>query len=867
MMHKRTVYSLLLTSFILVFAFSSALAQTVTFESKNANRCEAGVLNITVDPGNPDLNAIEIVFEISSASGGAFFDNINVVFDAGFASLNNRIIDMSGVDNVSPDTIRIAALATDPNDICLSGLTVVAQVEFLTNDVCSGEITLDGAVYTSPTNPLIVASTQFVDCASNALIAAAVVAGTITVVNESPTIDAIANASLSWTASYAGVATGDDPDLANGCETLTFSKLAGPAGLSVNSTTGALSWSPTGADIGINAVTIQIADACGATASTSYEICVTNEAPVIASCSTPDRTCWGAELTGSIDASDPDGGPAALSYSLTSFSGPGTVNVNPSTGDWSWQTDEQNSYIGTFTLCIAVTDGANISDPSCSPSNAATCCVEIEVIPTFRVSIEKTERTAFGSIENVSISLDNSTDPGYPMGGFDLLIQYDASVLSFNSADIGALIEADGWEYFRYRHGEAGNCGSGACPSGIVRIVAIAETNNGENHPAGFGETPAASSELTVLSFLVTGNITFECQYVPIRFRWYDCGDNAISSKSGDTLFISRNVYDFELIGNIADPSASFPTAQGANSSCDVAVDDGKPDLERCIDFWNGGITIVCLDDIDDRGDINLNNIPNEVADAVLFTNYFIYGISVFTVNVQGQIAATDVNADGLALSVADLVYLIRIVIGDAVPYAKITPLAVRYTHDNQGVMSVKDDVQIGAVHLVISGKVDPVLLASEMVMAYAYDGNNDVTRVLVYSDPNAEVSNFFIGDFINTGANNNVLSIEMATYEGQAVSLEVLPTAYGLNQNYPNPFNPSTVISFSLPIQSDYTITIFNVNGQQVAILSGSEAAGEHEVTWEAGSVNASGVYFYRLVAENSTDRYVDTKKMVLLK
>ncbi|MCH7946381.1 MAG: T9SS type A sorting domain-containing protein [candidate division Zixibacteria bacterium] len=854
MMHKRTVYSLLLTSFILVFAFSSALAQTVTFESKNANRCEAGVLNITVDPGSSDLNAIEIVFEVSSASGGADFDNFNVVFDAGLASLNNRIIDVSQYP-----LVRIAALATTPGDPCLSGVTVVAQVEFLTNDVCSGEITLDGAVYTSPTNPLIVASTQFVDCATNALIAAAVVAGTITVVNESPTIDAIANASLSWTASYSDVATADDADLANGCEKLTFSKLVGPSGLSVNPATGALSWSPSGADIGINAVTIQIADSCGATASTSYEICVTNEAPVIASCSTPDRTCWGAELTGSVDASDPDGGPAALSYSVASFDGPGTVNVSPSTGDWSWQTDEQNSYIGTFTLCIAVTDGANISDPSCSPSNAATCCVEIEVIPTFRVSIEKTERTPFGSMENVSITLDNSTDPGNPMGGFDLLIQYDASVLSFNSAAIGALIEADGWEYFRYRHGEAGNCGSGACPSGIVRIVAIAETNNGENHPAGFGETPAASSELTVLSFLVTGNITFECQYVPIRFRWYDCGDNAISSKSGDTLFISRNVYDFELIGNIADPSASFPTAQGANSSCDVAVDDGKPDLERCIDFWNGGITIVCLDEIDDRGDINLNSIPNEVADAVLFTNYFIYGISVFTVNVQGQIAATDVNADGLALSVADLVYLIRIVIGDAVPYAKITPLAVRYTHDNQGVMSVKDDVQIGAVHLVISGKVEPILLADEMEIKYAFDGTN--TRVLVWSID----GDSFTGDFLNV--TGDVVSLEMATYEGQPVSLEVLPTEYALNQNYPNPFNPSTVISFSLPTQSDYTLTIFNVNGQKVAAFDGSAEAGQHEVVWEAGTVHASGIYFYRLVAENGTDRYVDTKKMVLLK
>ncbi len=854
MMHKRTVYSLLLTSFILVFAFSSALAQTVTFESKNANRCEAGVLNITVDPGSSDLNAIEIVFEVSSASGGADFDNFNVVFDAGLASLNNRIIDVSQYP-----LVRIAALATTPGDPCLSGVTVVAQVEFLTNNVCSGEITLDGAVYTSPTNPLIVASTQFVDCATNALIGAAVVAGTITVVNESPTIDAIANVSLSWTASYSDVATADDADLANGCEKLTFSKLVGPSGLSVNPATGALSWSPSGADIGINAVTIQIADSCGATASTSYEICVTNEAPVIASCSTPDRTCWGAELTGSIDASDPDGGPAALSYSVASFDGPGTVTVSPSTGDWSWQTDEQNSYIGTFTLCITVTDGANVSDPSCSPSNADTCCVEIEVIPTFRVSIEKTERTPFGSMENVSITLDNSTDPGNPMGGFDLLIQYDASVLSFNSAAIGALIEADGWEYFRYRHGEAGNCGSGACPSGIVRIVAIAETNNGENHPAGFGETPAASSELTVLSFLVTGNITFECQYVPIRFRWYDCGDNAISSKSGDTLFISRNVYDFELIGNIADPSASFPTAQGANSSCDVAVDDGKPDLERCIDFWNGGIDIVCLDEIDDRGDVNLNSIPNEVADAVLFTNYFIYGISVFTVNVQGQIAATDVNADGLALSVADLVYLIRIVIGDAVPYAKITPLAVRYTHDNSGVMSVKDEVQIGAVHVVISGKVDPILLADEMEIKYAFDGTN--TRVLVWSID----GDSFTGDFLNV--TGDVVSLEMATYEGQPVSLEVLPTEYALNQNYPNPFNPSTVISFSLPTQSDYTLTIFNVNGQKVAAFDGSAEAGQHEVVWEAGTVHASGIYFYRLVAENGTDRYVDTKKMVLLK
>ncbi|MEE8404142.1 MAG: putative Ig domain-containing protein, partial [candidate division Zixibacteria bacterium] len=754
----------------------------------------------------------------------------------------------------------IAALATDPGDICLTGVTVVAQVDFLVNDVCSGEISLDGAVYTSPTNALIVASTQFVDCADNSLIAAAVTAGIITVVNETPTIDPISDATLSWTSSYSEVATGDDPDLVNGCENLTFSKLAGPAGLSVNASTGAISWNPTGADICVHEVTIQIADSCGATAATSFEICVTNEAPVIDSCSTPDRICWGEELSGSVSASDPDGGPAALLYSLASFSGPGTVTVDPSTGDWTWQTDQQNEYIGTFELCIVVTDGANTCE-SCSPSNANTCCVEIEVIPTYRVSIEKTENTNFGSLENVSISLDNGTDPGNPMGGYDLLIQYDASVLSFISADIGAMIDADGWEYFQYRHGQAGNCGSNACPSGMLRVVAIAETNNNLDHPSGFGETPAASSELTVLNFLVTSDYALECQYVPIRFRWFDCGDNAISSQTGDTLFISNNVYDSDLIGNIANPGASFPTMQGANSSCDVDPGDGNPELERCIDFWNGGISIVCVNNDGNRGDINLNAVANEVADAVLFSNYFVYGIVVFTIDPPAQIAATDVNADGTVLSVADLVYLIRIVIGDAPPLPKFTPteVAVRYTHDINGVMSIKDDVQIGAAHLVISGDVDPILLASEMEIQYAFDGTN--TRVLVWSVE----GNSFTGDFLNV--TGDVVSLEMATYEGHPVSLEVLPTEYALNQNYPNPFNPSTVISFSLPTQSDYTLTIFNVNGQKVAAFDGSAEAGQHEVVWEAGTVHASGIYFYRLVAENGSDRYVDTKKMVLLK
>ncbi len=69
------------------------------------------------------------------------------------------------------------------------------------------------------------------------------------------------------------------------------------------------------------------------------------------------------------------------------------------------------------------------------------------------------------------------------IGGFNILIAYDNSALSLQQVVIEGSIYANcGWEYFTYRFGADGNC-SGGCPSGLVRVVGIAETNNGANHP------------------------------------------------------------------------------------------------------------------------------------------------------------------------------------------------------------------------------------------------------------------------------------------------------------------------------------------------------------------------------------------------
>lgn len=96
-----------------------------------------------------------------------------------------------------------------------------------------------------------------------------------------------------------------------------------------------------------------------------------------------------------------------------------------------------------------------------------------------------------------------------------------------------------------------------------------------------------------------------------------------------------------------------------------------------------------------------------------------------------------------------------------------------------------------------------------------------------------------------------------------ESIGLSALPESFELSQNYPNPFNPTTVINYALPTQSDLKLTIYNLRGEQVAILiDGTVPAGNHRVSWDASNVS-SGIYFYRLRAGN----FVQTRKMLLLK
>jgi len=93
------------------------------------------------------------------------------------------------------------------------------------------------------------------------------------------------------------------------------------------------------------------------------------------------------------------------------------------------------------------------------------------------------------------------------------------------------------------------------------------------------------------------------------------------------------------------------------------------------------------------------------------------------------------------------------------------------------------------------------------------------------------------------------------------------VPENFALEQNYPNPFNPVTNINYSLPIESKVTIKIFDITGKEIKeIVNDLQMAGNYSVQFNASDLS-SGTYFYKITAEGERNKFVSTKKMILIK
>jgi len=134
------------------------------------------------------------------------------------------------------------------------------------------------------------------------------------------------------------------------------------------------------------------------------------------------------------------------------------------------------------------------------------------------------------------------------------------------------------------------------------------------------------------------------------------------------------------------------------------------------------------------------------------------------------------------------------------------------------------------------------------------------------------ETKNFSFSDRANTGKYNYRLKqIDFnGNFEYFNLSNEVevgVPNAYAISQNYPNPFNPTTKIDFDIPFDGKVSILLYDISGRQVgSLVKDIKTAGYYTIQFNASNL-ASGMYFYRIVAEGNGQNFVSTKKMVLIK
>jgi hypothetical protein len=501
---------------------------------------------------------------------------------------------------------------------------------------------------------------------------------------------------------------------------------------------------------------------------------------------------------------------------------------------------------------------------SCGLFDIESTVVCITITPpdsSFRICID-----TISALNGYNVDLAVIVYEAMPFGGFDLLICFDPSVLSFNHVTKGPAIQD--WEYFTYRAASPAGCVS-PCNVTAVHLIGVADMNNGSSHPPEEALLP--KGDLAYLNFFVTEDRNVIGQCIPIQFCWYDCTDNALSSPTGDTTYLAYNIADL---------------LPGEN-----CLSSEKPFLPLpLIDFCNGRICVIPPPD--DRGDINLNGIANEIGDAVLFTNYFLYGNSVWhPIYYENQWLASDINNDGMTRSIADLVYLIRILTGDAepipasgegkvLPYGDSVQLETRY-EDGELIITSRSPVSMGGLFLRLSGdfsQAERPRFAGEVAsMPPKYRLTDSGLRILLTSmEKGVTIPEGYLelaripmpeaGDI-------SISEADASTYQGQSISVDihsaraVVPQGFELAQNYPNPFNAGTVIQFALPYASDYRITIYDVTGRKVREFSGAAEAGIMQVYWdgcdEGGRIMASGIYFYRA----SSGEFSDSRKMILMK
>ena len=179
---------------------------------------------------------------------------------------------------------------------------------------------------------------------------------TITVnnVNDAPTITSSAVTSANEDSGYSYEFTASDVDSG---DSIAYSAPTKPSWLNINSSSGALTGTPSNSDVGTHSIVLKATDAAGATDTESFTLTVNNvnDAPTITSTAVTSVN-EDVAYSYTFAANDVDSGD---SVTLSAQTKPSWLSFNAGTGVLSGTPN--NSHVGNHSVTLRATDSNGVS--------------------------------------------------------------------------------------------------------------------------------------------------------------------------------------------------------------------------------------------------------------------------------------------------------------------------------------------------------------------------------------------------------------------------------------------------------------------------------------------------------------------------
>ena len=596
-----------------------------------------------------------------------------------------------------------------------------------------------------------------------------------------------------------------DPD----GDTLTYSLTSPPSGMTINSSSGEINWTPDFDQSGEHTVTVKVEDGKGGEDTKFFSLTVinVNRVPVLSPIGNKEVS-EGDTLTFVLSATDDDGD--SLIFSVEDL--PDGASFDSTNGSFYWTPTYEQSGIYNPTF--------NVIDNGSPPlSDSETIAITVNNVNRAPVITAMTDTTV--NEGDLFIRQVYANDPDGDNLSYSLTSSISGMTINSSSGVLDWTPDFD--------------------QSGNYPITVKVEDGEGGEDTKSFSLTVIdVNRALAIIAYSPElDTVITECDSVEFSVK--------VMNYNNSTIYYMWYYDDVSIQSGMASDSTitamiHFPFGSKGTHSFKAAVTDGKVFTDIT---WN--ITIqekiwqtnepIIIKFPEDTSSITLNFDHNSSL-TVNFTSGDVTN-KTLTITQYTDIATSFPNVPGFNNSLAYFDISLNVDYFSA-------ELTFSYSDSLLNILGINED----SLAVCFYDSIDARGFMWHLVPATIDKINNTITLTTDHFSLWAITSK---DEELITNVN------EPAGY---------MPNGFKLFQNYPNPFNPETIITFQIPKSSFVTLKIYNTTGQLIkTLLSENVTKGIHSVSWDglndSGRQVSSGMYIYLIQAGN----FSAAKKLTIVK